>query len=335
MEINQEEKYKIKTNKNNEMELYIKNINDEKLSIILYSIEQTPSKKYELTCTLEDFQRNRFFKIFRNVEEIKKELENKIKKSTFIEETNSIIMDIQIGLTIINEILLELEEKEKNKDEIINELTKTIDKLKKNLTEKNKIIENKEKYIKKLEEEIGLMSSKSFSKINQHFKEEIIDNSRIYNCNTVLGVDINHLEEFMDSIFSEEVSNDFSDAMKSKLRVIKFSDRADNFKGKDIDTGLDSNSFKCNNISHYFFFIAEKKENKMDISYKLFCGRVEIYKAYDINKGERKIDNKNVNYYRYKLKEIVNNPLCLESIESIKKDLWTNILNERKKYELK
>ena len=139
----------------------------------------------------------------------------------------------------------------------------------------------------------------------------------------------------MDSIFSEEVSNDFSDAMKNKLRVIKFSDRADNFKGKDIDTGLDSNSFKCNNISHYFFFIAEKKENKMDISYKLFCGRVEIYKAYDINKGERKIDNKNVNYYRYKLKEIVNNPLCLESIESIKKDLWTNILNERKKYELK
>ena len=42
-----------------------------------------------------------------------KELENKIENSIFIEDTNSIIIEIKIGLTIINEILLIIEEQEK------------------------------------------------------------------------------------------------------------------------------------------------------------------------------------------------------------------------------
>ena len=132
----EEKKYKIKTDKNNEMELYLKNINNEELSIIIFNINQIPSKKYELKCNLNEFQKNRFFKIFINIEEIMKELNNKIEKSTFIEENNLIIIDIQIGLTVINEILLEVKEIEKNKNEmeiIINELLK-------NKEEMNKII---------------------------------------------------------------------------------------------------------------------------------------------------------------------------------------------------
>ena len=39
-----------------------------------------------------------------------KELENKISNSIFIEDTNCIIIEIKIGLTIINEILLVIEE---------------------------------------------------------------------------------------------------------------------------------------------------------------------------------------------------------------------------------
>ena len=35
-------------------------------------------KKYELKYNLEEFQKNRFFKIFINIDEIMKELENKI-----------------------------------------------------------------------------------------------------------------------------------------------------------------------------------------------------------------------------------------------------------------
>ena len=44
-----------------------------------------------------------------------KELENKINNSIFIEDSNYIIIEIKIGLTIINEILLVIEEQEKNK----------------------------------------------------------------------------------------------------------------------------------------------------------------------------------------------------------------------------
>ena len=152
MEVIEEKKYKIRTNKNNEMNLFIKNINNEELSITLFTINKYPSKKYELKCNLEEFQKNRFFKIFINVEEIMKELENKIEKSTFIEETNLIIIDIQIGLTIINEILLTVEEKEKDKDEIIKELEKQVEELKNELIEKNKIIKESER-LKKIKEE--------------------------------------------------------------------------------------------------------------------------------------------------------------------------------------
>ena len=74
----EEKKYKIKTDKNNEMELYLKNINEE-ISITLLTINQFPSKKYELKCNLKEFQKNRFFKIFINIEEIMKELEKNIK----------------------------------------------------------------------------------------------------------------------------------------------------------------------------------------------------------------------------------------------------------------
>ena len=114
MDTIEEEKFKIITNKNNEMELFLRNYNNEELSITIFNNNETELKKYELKCNLEEFQKNRFFKIFINIEEIMKELENKIEKSIFIEDTNCIIIEIKIGLTIINEILLVIEEKEKN-----------------------------------------------------------------------------------------------------------------------------------------------------------------------------------------------------------------------------
>ena len=159
MELTEEKKYKIRTSNNNEMELILRNYNNEELSITLFTINQSPSKKYELICDLEEFQKNRFFKIFINIEEIMRELENKIQKSTFIEEANCIIIEIQIGLTIINEITLIIEEKEKNKDEIINELLqnkeeleKIINELKNQIAEKDERIKETDKFIKFKEE---------------------------------------------------------------------------------------------------------------------------------------------------------------------------------------
>ena len=81
MEIIEEKKYKIRTNNNNEMELLLRNYNNEELSITLFNNNEEVFKKYELKCNLKEFQKNRFFKIFINIEEIMKELENKISKS--------------------------------------------------------------------------------------------------------------------------------------------------------------------------------------------------------------------------------------------------------------
>ena len=182
MEILEEKKYKIRTDKNNEMDLFLRIYDDEELSIALFN--KYPYKKYELKCNLEEFQKNKFFRIFDNVEEIMKELDNKIQKSTFIEDKNCIKIEIEIGLTIINEVLLIIEEKEKNKDEIINylieknkELEKTVDELKNKLKDK---INEKEK----------LQNDNKLEKRNNEFKNKIAEEILI-----LINTKINEEEE--------------------------------------------------------------------------------------------------------------------------------------------
>ena len=205
-EIYEEKEYKIKTDKNNEMDLYLRNHNNEELSFTLFNNNAKPSKKYELKCNLEELQKNRFFKIFISVEEIIRELEKKIEKSKFIEDTNCIIIEIQIGLTIINEILLVIEEQEKtneekinelliNKEEmikIINNLTNENEKLKNELNEKNKklkeekekkIKEESEKKIKILENELNVKDIKLKDAENKIKLNENELNNQIINDN--------------------------------------------------------------------------------------------------------------------------------------------------------
>ncbi len=182
MEILEEKKYKIRTDKNNEMDLFLRIYDNEELSIALFN--NYPSIKYELKCNLKEFQKNRFFRIFDNVEEIMKELDNKIQKSKFIEDTNCIIIEIEIGLTIMNELILIIEEKEKNKDDIINylieknkELEKTVDELKNKLKDK---INEKEK----------LQNDNKLEKRNNEFKNKIAEEDQI-----LIDIKINEEEE--------------------------------------------------------------------------------------------------------------------------------------------
>ena len=160
-----ENKYNITTEKNNKMDLYLRYYENEEISISIYPIDQIPSIKYELRCNLEEFQKNRFFKIFNNIEELMLELDSKIEKSTILEETNVLILDIPIGLKIINDILLEIKIVEKNELEIINELKETNNKLNLN--------------IKKLENEIKQISkqNKELNKENQNLKNKIKNNN--------------------------------------------------------------------------------------------------------------------------------------------------------------
>ena len=80
-------KYYITIEKNIELDLYFRYYDNEELSINIYSIE-IPSIKYELKYHLEEFQKNRFFQIFNNIEELMIELDSKKEKATILEETN-------------------------------------------------------------------------------------------------------------------------------------------------------------------------------------------------------------------------------------------------------
>ena len=94
MEILEEKKYKIRTDKNNEMDLFLRIYDDEELSIALFN--KYPYKKYELKCNLEEFQKNKFFRIFDNVEEIMKELDNKIKNRHLLK--TKIVLKLKLKL---------------------------------------------------------------------------------------------------------------------------------------------------------------------------------------------------------------------------------------------
>ena len=129
-------------------------------------------KKYSLSLSMDDLNKHRFFKIFLNTEEIFRELENKIENSTIIEEPKILYLDIPIGLTVINDITLEIKEKEKSKDDIIEEL-------KNELNIKNDLINQKDKKIKEIENELNENKIKLNNEI-QTLKDKIENKINFY-----------------------------------------------------------------------------------------------------------------------------------------------------------
>ena len=143
----EEKKFIIKTDKAIKMDLFLRIYNSDEFAISIYTKNEFQSRKYQLKCNLDEIQKNRFFRIFLNTEEIMRELENKIEKSKIIEETNILYLIIPIGLTIINEIILEIREIEIKTEEKIEEYKNIIEKLNEKLKEKDKIIEENKKII--------------------------------------------------------------------------------------------------------------------------------------------------------------------------------------------
>ena len=129
-------------------------------------------KKYSLSLSMDDLNKHRFFKIFLNTEEIFRELENKIENSSIIEEPNILYLDIPIGLTVINDIILEIKEKEKSKDDIIEEL-------KNELNYKNDLIIQKDNKIKEIENELNENKIKLNNEI-QTLKDKIENKINFY-----------------------------------------------------------------------------------------------------------------------------------------------------------
>ena len=71
----EEKNFFILSENNKKYEIFLRNLNNEELSLNLYLKDDLISKKYELKYNLTEFQKNIFFKIFINIDEIMRELE--------------------------------------------------------------------------------------------------------------------------------------------------------------------------------------------------------------------------------------------------------------------
>ena len=61
-----EKKFVIETDKKNKMDLFLRINNYEEFAISIYSKNENPERNYEIKFTLEEIQKNRFFKMFIN-----------------------------------------------------------------------------------------------------------------------------------------------------------------------------------------------------------------------------------------------------------------------------
>ena len=89
-----EKEFTLISDKNNEFRVKLFISDNDLFCINLFSVKNIPSKKYSLSLTMNDLIKNRFFKIFINLEEVFRELENKIERSIIIEDTKLIYLDI-------------------------------------------------------------------------------------------------------------------------------------------------------------------------------------------------------------------------------------------------
>ena len=157
--LTEEKIFIIETDKKNKMDLYLRIFNNEEFAISIYTKNEYPTRKFELKCDLEEIQKNRFFRIFINIDEIMKELEDKIKKSTFIEENDLINIEIPIGLIIIENINLNIKLVEKTTKEINEELKQKIQEQEEEKNNLKNQINEKDEIINKLREEIAQLKN--------------------------------------------------------------------------------------------------------------------------------------------------------------------------------
>ena len=239
-----EKDFILTSNKKIEYKLKLFITYDDLFCINIFTTKSFPSKKYSLSLKMEDLINNRFFKIFINVEEIFRELENKIEKSTIIEDSNIIYLDIPIGLTVINDIIIEIKESQKTNEEIIQELRNE-------LNNKNKIINQNEIKIKELE--------------NKLKEKEIKSNQNEENFNNEIQKLKNIIEKNKEELDKLNGKNIFSDSilLKNNINSINLIKNGIKFKlNKNIKStkllyrvtrdGNDRNIFhqKCDGISN-------------------------------------------------------------------------------------
>ena len=250
------------------------------------------SKKYSLSLTMDDLIKNRFFKIFINLEEIFRELENKIEKGKIIEDSNLIYLDIPIGLNVINEIILEIKEANKTNEEIIQEL-------KAEINNQNNIIKNKDIKIKELENKLNENLKKHENEIKL-LKKEIEERKNIFLESTIINNEqwnliknwINPNSEIKFNLIfkkSRDGSNvsDFHRYCDNRGKILILIETNNNFKFGGY-TPLDfdeSNQGKNDNNSFLFSITNYQKYTKKNKNNSIHCRPNYIafgYHSYDL-----------------------------------------------------
>ena len=160
--------------KDNKYEVNFYN-NSDLLLIQIKSKEMIPMKIYEKTYSFEELQKNKYFLIFDNIDEIILQLNILLKseESILIEDTNYITLMIPLKNNVkIKEIIFKIELKEKNTIETINELGDIINnyvKIIKKIENENNELKNKVNIIEK--ENIELKNKvENLEKENNDFK---------------------------------------------------------------------------------------------------------------------------------------------------------------------
>ena len=146
--------------------------------ILLYVIEENliieaktknvvPQKNFEKSFSINEIQKNKYFGICENIDEIFEEIKGLIEgnedKIHLIEETNSLILGIPINTKKIKECLFQIDEKISDTKQKIDELYSYIN----TLLDKIKELENKNQSLEKSLNEIN----EKLNPIYNHFKE--------------------------------------------------------------------------------------------------------------------------------------------------------------------
>ena len=149
--------------------------------ILLYVIEENliieaktknvvPQKNFEKSFSINEIQKNKYFGICENIDEIFEEIKGLIEgnedKIHLIEETNSLILGIPINIKKIKECLFQIDEKISDTKQKIDELYSYIN----TLLDKIKELENKNQSLEKSLNEINEKLNPIYNKFKE--KEE-------------------------------------------------------------------------------------------------------------------------------------------------------------------
>ena len=165
----------VKSDKNRDFEIQFY-VSEENIIFEAGTKNIIPQKKYYKIYSYNDIQKNKFFNICENINEIFEEIQNQISEReeqiNIIEKPNSIILSIPLNTKKIKECIFQIDEIVENTNNQINELYSIINQLLseiKDLKEKNKILEEKNK---KLEEKVEEIDNLILSPLKEKLKKE-------------------------------------------------------------------------------------------------------------------------------------------------------------------